>query len=267
MKGYWLQIKDFLTRKTAYFQTYVRFGLSALTIFLMVAFAESQYADQEVGETKIDIKAPLNHEFVKQKDVRYMIRDQFNTPLEEKQQDQLNLAAMEKKFESNPFVKDAEVFNNLSGTLTIKIEQRKPMMRVINHKGNSFYLDQAGQKMPTAIQYTAPVITAKGHIYSSAQNLDSVSSSTVRSLYKVSGYIKRDTFLNALIGSIEVNQQQEFELTPRAGQQTIILGEARDLEDRFQKLEAFYRKVLPNKGWHQYNEINLKFKKQIVAKK
>lgn len=267
MNNLWQNIKDWMLSKVAPIQRYLKIGFGVLTILAMVAFAEKQYETKGINEVNIDVRTPFDHHFVKPSDVRYMIRDQYNTPLTDKSLDELDLSTMESNFQANPYVKNAEVYSDLEGLLTIQISQRNPILRVINQRNKSFYLDQEGQKMPTAYQYTAPVLTAKGHIQASAEELDSVRNETVKSLYTISKHIKRDSFLSALVGGIQVRPDQEFEIIPRVGDQTIVLGEAKALEDRFNKLKAFYRKVMPYKGWHQYESIHLKFDKQIVAKK
>ncbi len=260
-------IKTFFTEKIHGFRTYLLTGLGLTILLLMVAFSESRYDAKKINKVDINIKSPFDHQFIKQKDVKYMIRDQFNLPLETKDQETVNLFELENTFESNPFVKNAEVYNELEGTLAIRIKQRNPVLRIINKNEKSFYLDEQGQKMPTSYQYTAPVLMASGEIQSSADQLDSVTNNTVKSLYRITRHVRRDTFLNALVGNIQVTPEQEFKLIPRAGKQTIILGKAKNLDQRFKKLKTFYRKVLPNKGWQKYKKINLQFKKQIVAKK
>jgi len=267
MKKYIHQIKSAIHKKVAHFSGYLKVGLGGLTLLLMVAFAESRYEARAIKQVDIRVASPHEHHFVQHKDVRYMLRDQFNTPLKRKKQGIIDLAAMEEAFEQNRFVRQAEVYNDLEGILTIQIGQRNPVLRVMNENGKSFYLDETGAKMPTSLQYTAPVLTASGAIKSSAEQLDSITNPTINDLYTITQHIIRDSFLNALVGGIKVRQNQEFQLIPRVGKQEIVLGEAQNLPGRFSKLKAFYRKVLPYEGWHKYERINLKFKQQIVAKK
>ncbi len=267
MKAYMKNIRKTVKERFKILRPYLLTGSGILVIMLMVGSAEKTFDGRSIDQVNIQIKKPFDHHFIKEKDIHYMIRDQHNVPLESKKQGELNLAALEKRFEENPFIKNAEVFNELDGTLSVEISQRKPVLQVINQNGKSFYLDQSGQKMPTSYQYTAPVLVAKGHIRSSADQVDTVKSKTVQSLHTITSYIRKDSLLNALIGGIHVNKDQEFEFTPRVGDQIIMLGEAKNLEKRFRKLKVFYRKVLPQKGWHKYDTIDLKFKKQIVAKK
>ena len=260
-------LKNKIPDKLRPFQSYLALGAGIFCLLVMVAFAESRHQSKRVNAVNISISADQGHKFIKEADVHYIIRNRISPQLEDKPFSRINLAEMEKVFKENPYIKEAEVYHDVKGTITIEIAQRNPVLRIFNQEGNSFYLDESGDKMPLSLQYTAPVITATGHIDASLDSPDSVDSITVRSLHKLVNYIRTDSFLTALAGQLKVNKDREFQIIPRVGEQTIIFGKAEHLEKRFSKLKAFYRKVLPDKGWYIYDTINLKFRKQIVAKK
>jgi cell division protein FtsQ len=58
----------------------------------------------------------------------------------------------------------------------------------------------------------------------------------------------------------------EFIMAPLVGDQQIILGSVRRLDDKFRRLKIFYREGMPAAGWRKYRSINLKFNGQIVCK-
>jgi cell division protein FtsQ len=66
---------------------------------------------------------------------------------------------------------------------------------------------------------------------------------------------------------VHVNNAGEFILVPLIGDQKIILGNARRLENKFDRLKTFYKKAMPYVGWQQYRSINLKFNGQVVCKR
>jgi cell division protein FtsQ len=47
-----------------------------------------------------------------------------------------------------------------------------------------------------------------------------------------------------------------------------VFGEAKDFEEKFEKLKTFYTEGL-NKtdGWNKYSTINIKYKNQVVCTK
>lgn len=91
--------------------------------------------------------------------------------------------------------------------------------------------------------------------------------SVMNNLYKLSAFITKDKFLKAQIEQIYVDPNGEFELIPRVGTHTILMGRADNLEDKFERLFVFYRMGLSKTGWSRYNIINIKFKDQVVCSK
>jgi cell division protein FtsQ len=51
------------------------------------------------------------------------------------------------------------------------------------------------------------------------------------------------------------------------GDQKILLGSARKLDDKLARLKTFYQKAMPYTGWQMYERINLKFDGQVVCVK
>jgi hypothetical protein len=39
------------------------------------------------------------------------------------------------------------------------------------------------------------------------------------------------------------------------------------VQEKFSKLEIFYKQAMPYEGWTKYDQINLKYSKQIVCRK
>jgi cell division protein FtsQ len=77
--------------------------------------------------------------------------------------------------------------------------------------------------------------------------------------------IHNNPFLHALIGQITVDANQEVRLIPQIGHQEIILGPPTDIEEKFRKLDAFYKKIVAAKRWDRYHSVNLKFENQIIC--
>ena len=95
----------------------------------------------------------------------------------------------------------------------------------------------------------------------------SIKNSILKDIYYLVNYINDDNFWSAQIDQIYVDSNDEIDLIPRVGNQTIHLGTIENLKGKLRNLEAFYDKVLPEVGWNKYSVINLEFKDQIVCKK
>ena len=191
----------------------------------------------------------------------------------------INIAAVEGSIRRQSYVAEVKVFNSNDGDLSVQVRQREPLLRIINRKFESFYLDESGAMLPVNPNFSARAIVANGIIdYSYAKNpnyrvnvlslSDSVMyDSLLTNLYKLAMYITHDKFLKVQIGEIYVDERGEFELIPRVGNHTILFGKAEDMDEKFKKLFAFYKLGLNRIGWNKYNVVNIKFKNQVVCSK
>ena len=129
--------------------------------------------------------------------------------------------------------------------------------------------------MPASQNYTSYEIIASGNIEQnySFENIDSfpklqenpVKKTVIDDLFTLIKYINNNAFFLAQIEQIYVNQDNEFELIPRVGNQTILFGTIDNYEIKFNNLEAFYKKAMNKVGWNKYKTISVQFDNQIVC--
>lgn len=191
----------------------------------------------------------------------------------------IDFERIEHEIKRQSYVANAQAYMTLDGVVEIDVIQRQPILRIFNEKGESFYLDGLGNLMPLNPTFSARVLVASGSIQEpfskkvcyltdSVRKKDSMEyHSVMNNLYKLSAYITKDKFLKAQIEQIFVDPNGEFELIPRVGAHTILMGGADNLEDKFERLFVFYRMGLSKTGWSRYNIINIKFKNQVVCSK
>jgi cell division protein FtsQ len=191
----------------------------------------------------------------------------------------IDFERIEREIKRQSYVANAQAYMTLDGVVEIDVVQRQPILRIFNEKGESFYLDGLGNLMPLNPTFSARVLVASGSIQEpfskkvcyltdSVRKKDSMEyHSVMNNLYKLSAYITKDKFLKAQIEQIFVDPNGEFELIPRVGTHTILMGGADNLEDKFERLFVFYRMGLSKTGWSRYNIINIKFKNQVVCSK
>jgi len=191
----------------------------------------------------------------------------------------LNLEEIERIVNGIKYIAKGDVYTTLRGTLGINVIQRKPIVRIINRKNQSFYIDQTGVPFPLSKEYSSRVIIANGNIkerfndtiklfnYEEFKELHLKNPSVLQKIYILATYINKDEFLKAQIEQIYVNKSSEFELTPKVGRHIIIFGDIDNIEKKFDKLYVFYLEGLNKTGWDKYKAINLKYKNQVVCSK
>lgn len=182
--------------------------------------------------------------------------------------EQVNLEDIEKSIKANPYIAYATVYADMDGTINIKIDQRQPILRVINAGDQDFYIDENGLKMPISPNFTANVLVANGKILEHfSGKVDTLITDVAMDLYKTALYIKKDTLWDSQIEQAFVNDKNDIELIPRVGNQRIILGNADSLEKKMRNLREFYKRAMPKVGWDAYKTINIKYSNQIICEK
>ncbi len=243
-----------------------------LAFLISVGFSDSRQSRMECNEVIISILDTLGQSFVEPEDIQLIVLNKFGE-LKGQKLSSINISLLEKIIDNNPFVADAEVFSSVDGKLNIEVLQRRPVVRVVNFNEESFYIDDQGIFMPLSEKYTARVPVANGYIFNrEAERLvkaitNDTSNTTIRYVYDVAHFVSQDDFWSAQIEQIYVNAGGDIELIPRVGRHTIILGDGKDIQEKFDRLFLFYTEGLSKTGWDKFKTINLKFKDQVVCTK
>lgn len=243
----------------------IAWAVSLSGLVLLMSFIEKEKQDQKCTEVKVFI--PGVHNLINRQEVDRIL---WNTggQLSGKSLNTINTQALEDALQLNPFVKMAKVYADMNGVIWVRVIQREPLLRIINSKNQDFYIDQDGFKIPVSPNYTPKVLVANGLI---AEDLEGrvrkFKTPLGLQLFKIAGFIQKDTLWTNQIEQIYVNTDSEIELVPRIGDQKIILGNADSLESKFRNLLIFYKEAMPRVGWNTYKTINLKYANQIVCKK
>jgi len=250
-----------------------------LLVYLAVAlgFTESSRDKVICRSLNIRIVDEQKYRFVKEKEILRLI-DNKKKELVGKELNSINLPVLESKVYQHIAVKRADAYTTVDGKLFIQIEQRKPILRVFNASGNSYYIDEDGGYMPLSENFTAYTLLASGNItepfeltrkLSLANLKDTFSQScdkVIFELFRMAKFIDNDEFWRSQITQVIVNEKCEFELIPRVGKQLIQFGDMSEMEFKFRKLKSLYY-VFNEKGWNTYSNINLKYHNQIICTK
>lgn len=178
--------------------------------------------------------------------------------------DQLDLKTLEERVETNPFVKDAQVYRDIKGNLMVKVRQAKPIARIYRRQGPDQYIDEEGLLLPTTARHTTrvPIIELERDFSWEKTITETAYGEDMLDLLN---YVQKDEFWRAQIAQIVIAKDGELIMLPQVTKQEIQFGMPENLDVKFRKLKVFYEEILPNKGWNSYSLVNLKFKNQIVC--
>lgn len=235
----------------------------AAGLVLLMGFVHKKQA--QVLCESMEIEIPGAEFLITADEIDAMIRDADSSILS-RPITYARLRNLEKVIKASPYVEDVSVYAEVNGVLKVEVQQRKPLVRIINHRNQHFYLDKRGNKMPLSSNYTPRVLVASGQIQEPPDSgNDTLATSIAKEILELATFVSSNPFWKAQIGQVYVNGEQDMELIPRVGDHRIIIGDARDLEKKFEKLLIFYRTAMPRVGWATYDVINLKYGNQIVA--
>jgi len=246
---------------------------SILSLIILLVIVRSLQKRIQCSEIQISILDTTNNYFIDKNDVLDLIYNNFGNVVGYSF-DSINIALIEKKLNKNPFIKQAEVYKTVHGELVVEIEQRNPILRIINSKQQSYYIDYDGIIMPVSDKFTSLEILASGNIaksfnFSDLSSLpvinDDFKNKTLKELFILAKFLNDNLFYQALVEQIYVNEKDEYELIPRVGNHIIEFGDISDYEEKFRNLKEFYKRGINKLGWEKYSKVSLKYKNQIVC--
>lgn len=213
----------------------------------------------------VKVYIPGNEFFIDKQEIDNIVNEKA---LVGRNLESINIHSLEARLKGNPFVQSARVFEDMDGVIEVEISQRQPILRILNHNNQDYYVDEHGLKIPLSENFTAMVLVANGFIEEPfGGQVDTLHTALAKAIYNTADYIRKDSLWAAQIAEIYVNQQQEIELIPRVGNQRILLGDADSLDNKFRNLYIFYKKALPQAGWGTYKAINIKYANQVIGVK
>ncbi|MFC4872747.1 cell division protein FtsQ/DivIB [Negadavirga shengliensis] len=240
------------------------FVLLALILLVFIGFIEHKAADKPFTGLEVYVEGISDVYFVEEKDVIKLLENEFPVLGNKQMLEGISLHDLEKKVESHPFVKNAEVFTDLKGKIIVKVSQHVPMARIVRPMAADGYISTEGKVLPTSPHYTSRVMTIEGVKTGELLQAGDLSES-YPGLLELIRYIHKDKFWNAQISAVEVLGNGDLILYQQVGKQTIEFGKPEEIEDKFSRINIYYKEILPQKGWNTYSRVNVKFKGQIVC--
>ena len=245
--------------------------IPALYLIIMPVFLSRIVDSVRCGGIEISIDDSSDYQFVSKRGISNLI-GQTDARVLGKAVKEIQLTEIERRIGQLRELKEAEVYTTIDGILHVEVDQRNPVMRVIAD-GGDYFIDDQGVVIRRKGLYNPRLHIVGGNINITNAMLNGVSvldtsirNTILKDVYQLVDYINSDNFWSAQIDQIYVDNDNEFDLYPRLGNNIVHLGTIENFEGKLRNLEAFYKDVLPKVGWKKYELINLEFKDQIVCR-
>lgn len=158
---------------------------------------------------------------------------------------------------SHPMVRRAECYTTQAGTVCIRLSQRIPVLRVISGD-ESYFVDIDRTRMPIQESVTTPVLIAQGNIGERMAKNE---------LADMALWIDDNPYWKEKIASVQVVSPKMVYLVQKPDETHLILGEVSGFKRKLGKLRTLYDNGFDQIGWQTYNEIDLRYKGQVVGRK
>ncbi|TDK46122.1 MULTISPECIES: cell division protein FtsQ/DivIB [Algoriphagus] len=237
-----------------------------LTLILggFIAFVEKQSIYKTYQGTEIEIEGVSGLYFVDKQEIETLLAEAFPNLKVGLLLEEVPLNAIEDRLEGHPFIKMADASIGQKGILQLYLEQHQPIARIVRPLAADGYITTEGKIIPISPSYTSRVLILSGDMAEKLLNEGGVMNQ-MPELMDLIRFISEDEFWNAQITEVEIRERDDIRLYQQVGEQVIELGDAADLEDKFDRIQIFYSEILPRKGWDAYDRVSVKFKEQIVC--
>lgn len=241
--------------------------ISIVLIAILFVAASKKSEHQKLQQVDIRIDQQQGNFFINEKDIQELVFNE-NDLLIGKSLDSLSLKRIERKIERLLFVRKAEVYSDQLGSVKVLVEQRIPIVRVINSTGVSFYLDEKGSFMSTSDKFTAHVPVVTGHVPITPTGDERADESEILTeVFNLSVFIHEHEFWRSQVEQIYRTKKGEYFIIPKVGNHEIKFGTAEGIKHKFDKLMGFYKDGLNYVGWNEYKTIDITIDGQVVCTK
>ncbi len=232
---------------------YIKLSVLVLAIAGLYSFADYRGKNRKVEDVVIKFLGD-NDLYLTEDAVNKLLIQNYGSVIN-RDKEQVVLNSIEEIIESNPMVKNAQVYFSVDGELISEIVQRKPIGRV--EGVNRFYLDDSGKRMPLSKYHSArvPIITGK------------ITGRSLEDAYVILNYIYKDEFLRKNVIGIHIRDEGDYQLKLRVEEFVVNLGDVENLDEKFKNFMAFYSKATKDKTLENYAAVSLEFDNQVVCTK
>jgi len=266
LKKMWKKIKKY--RRVFYL-------IGIIAIIVIAIQTNKNFRNTTCSSLEIVILDSAKSQFITQNIILDFISENIEKNIIGNKFKNINLSKIEDGIKEFSYCQDVQVFR-VSDGIKIEITQREPIVRIYDNNNNSFYIDIDGYVLPTVSHYASYVPIANGNIshYDTIFSVKhfnindlKVEKNKLKDIFDLAVIIKNDKFMEANIDQIYISKSNNFELIPKVGNFTIILGKLENIEEKISTIKAYYSEVAPKLGWEKYSAISVAFSNQIVCTK
>lgn len=168
----------------------------------------------------------------------------------------INTDSIERRLDLIDDIEKTECTRMTDGTVLLRVTPMRPVARVFEPDGTSYYINKNGKRMKASLRYRMDVplvINERGERFEPTSVLPLLAT------------IHNDSLWNSLITAVKAAPDGDILLVPSIRGHVINLGDTSQIAGKLGRVLTMYRKVLPVKGWNLYDTLSVKWRGQVVA--
>lgn len=217
------------------------------------------------------INVTMDHEegerdLISVKNVKTLIKEELPYEVFHQSISRLDIGTIEQMLRADTRIFNAEVFVDAHYNLVVEIEQRRPILRVMNQQNDQFYIDQSGAYVRKVSNKATRVPVVTGYVETMKQGADLAKLPRLTQAFEIVSKLRKDPVLKALIEQVHFEKSKRIVLIPKIGKEKIILDHVDQLEKKLENLKTFYRHLAKTDGWEKFEEIDISYHNQVIPR-
>ena len=238
-------------------------SLIAVVIGVLIYFTYQYHIHAPLKGFRIHLNDDEVYAFLEKEDIERLLVEEKKLDITALSIKTVDLKQLEAMVMTNPWIEKADLYVDNGRYLNVDVRQRIPVARIFDRSGNSYYLDSTGNIMPIVVGYSYPALVFTD--VPAEKNRDK-NSDLQATIIRMAKYIGNDTFWSKQVVQVGMTDRGKFVMATLLGNQKVTIGDTSGLDIKFANLFAFYRQVSNTLGWDKYEELDLSFINQIVAR-
>lgn len=166
-----------------------------------------------------------------------------------------DLYSLERRLDASDKIETVNATILTNGRLRLDVKPMVPVARVFDG-AESYYINVTGKKISAELRYHLDVPVLVG-------TFDSIH--PAERLLPLLDYIAGNEDAGAMVATVTQDADGDIIIVPRVVGHVVNFGDTSMVADKFRRLTAFYRQVMPTVGWTHYDTLAVKWRGQVVA--
>lgn len=245
---------------------------TGLLAFLMVLIWRGNSRDRALRTCEgLNVEFCEEHNFVTKDDIKAYLDEEYGAYIGQRV-DSVDLHKVEAILDRRSAVLKSEAWITPDNILRVRISQREPVVRFQAPSGG-FYADEKGFLFPLQENFTSlvPIIDGNVPIFEKdgfkGQPDTPEERAWLAMVIEMVNYMEKSGIWADNISQITVDGKGDLVLIPREGKEKFIFGSPDQAQDKFRRIEEYYRNIAPLKEKGYYSSVNVKYAGQVICRK